>query len=89
MTFFQASLKELLNNELSLEEIRNAFSELEIKNVVDFKEKKKLRKRLIKACMIENPTWYSWMQKRQIPKPSQKLIALELGECMECLFPNN
>ena len=41
MTFFQASLKELLNNELSLEEIRNAFSELEIKNVVDFKEKKK------------------------------------------------
>lgn len=41
MTFFQASLKELINNELSLEEMRNAFSELEIKNVVDFKEKKK------------------------------------------------
>lgn len=43
MTFFEVSLKELINNELSLEEIRNAFVELEIKNVVDFKQKKKSR----------------------------------------------
>ncbi len=43
MTFFEVSLKELINNELSLEEIRNAFVKLEIKNVVDFKHKKKSR----------------------------------------------
>ena len=52
-----------------------------------FKQKKSLRKRIVKACMIEPPTWYGWMQKRAIPKPSQKLIALELGQDMEELFP--
>lgn len=56
---------------------------------LDFKEKKRLRKRIIKACMIEPPTWYSWMQKRTIPKPSQKLIAIELGQDMNELFLNN
>lgn len=50
-------------------------------------EKQVIRKRLTKACMIEPSTWYSWMQKRAIPKPSQKLIAIELGKCTECLFP--
>ncbi len=54
-----------------------------------FKEKRELRKRLVKACMIEPPTWYSWMKKRAIPKPSQKLIAIELGQDMNELFPNN
>ena len=41
MTFFEVSLKALINNEISLEEIRNAFVKLEIKNLVDFKQKKK------------------------------------------------
>jgi NADH:ubiquinone oxidoreductase subunit len=52
-------------------------------------EKQVIRKRLTKACIIEPPTWYSWMQKRAIPKPSQKLIALELGQDMNELFPKD
>lgn len=56
-------------------------------DALDFKGKKQLRKRLIKACMIENPTWYSWMQKRAIPRPAQKLISIELDQDMETLFP--
>jgi hypothetical protein len=52
-------------------------------------EKQALRKRLTKACMIEPPTWYGWMQKRQIPKHAQKLISIELGQDMESLFPEN
>ncbi len=46
------------------------------------------RKRIVKTCFIEPPTWYSWMKRRSIPKASQKLIALELGEPMEELFPD-
>ena len=53
------------------------------------KEKQLARKRLTEACMIEPSTWYSWMIKKAIPKPSQKLIALELGQDMNVLFPNN
>ena len=54
------------------------------------KEERQLtRKRLTKACIIEPSTWYSWIQKKAIPKPSQKLIALELGQDMNELFPNN
>jgi hypothetical protein len=53
------------------------------------KEKQAFRKKLVKACMIEPPTWYSWIQRKSIPKPSQKLIAQELGQDMENLFPNN
>ena len=50
-------------------------------------ERNRMRKRLITACMIEPSTWYGWIQKRAIPKPSQKLIAIELGQDMESLFP--
>ena len=50
-------------------------------------EKKALRKRIVKACFIEQSTWYSWMQRHNIPRPAQKLIALELGQPMEELFP--
>lgn len=52
-------------------------------------EKQALRKQLIKACMIEPPSWYNWMRNRAIPKPAQKLIALELGQNLDVLFPNN
>ncbi|MGD9930183.1 MAG: hypothetical protein AB7U05_09195 [Mangrovibacterium sp.] len=45
------------------------------------------RKRIIKACLIEPPTWYSWMKRHRIPKPAQKLIALEMGQPMDVLFP--
>ncbi len=51
-------------------------------------DKQVFRKRIVKACLIEPPTWYSWMQRRSIPRPSQKLIALELGEPMDELFPD-
>lgn len=50
-------------------------------------EKQKFRKRIVKSCLIEPPTWYSWMQRRAIPKPSQKLISIELGMDLEKLFP--
>ena len=53
------------------------------------KEKQVFRKRIVKACMIEPPTWYNWTRKKLIPKPSQKLISVELKQDIETLFPNN
>ena len=50
-------------------------------------EKTAFRKRIVAVCGIEPPTWYSWMRRGVIPKPSQKLIALELGRSIDELFP--
>ncbi len=64
-----------------------------MKNFFDYyeslpqKDRNAFRKRMIKACLIEPPTWYSWLQRRRIPKSTQKLIALEMGQPMEILFP--
>jgi hypothetical protein len=51
------------------------------------KERQVFRKRIIEFCMIEPPTWYSWMRRRIIPKGYQKLIAIEMGLSREELFP--
>jgi hypothetical protein len=54
---------------------------------LSYEEKQAIRHRLIKACMIEPPTWYTWMNRKSIPRPAQKLIALELEKDMSELFP--
>ena len=51
-------------------------------------ERQALRKRLVESCLIESPTWYSWMNRRIIPRPSQKLISIEMNIPIEILFPN-
>ncbi|MGV8094480.1 MAG: hypothetical protein AB2L24_21715 [Mangrovibacterium sp.] len=53
------------------------------------KQQQAFRKKIIKACMIEPPTWYSWMRRNTIPKPAQKLISIEMNKPIEELFPNN
>ena len=60
----------------------------EIFEALPLRERQAFRKRMIKACMIEPPTWYSWMRRKVIPKPAQKLISLEMNKPIEELFPN-
>lgn len=52
------------------------------------KERQVFRKRIIEFCMIEPPTWYSWMRRRIIPKGYQKLISIEMKKPINELFPN-
>lgn len=61
----------------------------EIIETLPREEKQALRRRITTACMIEPPTWYSWMTRKIIPKPSQKIISIELKQDIETLFPNN
>ena len=60
----------------------------ELYEALPSRERQLLRKRLIKSCRIEPPTWYSWMNRRIIPKPSQKLISIEMDIPIDELFPN-
>jgi hypothetical protein len=41
MAIFEATVKEIRNGEVSLEDIRNVFQELDVKTIGDFKQKKK------------------------------------------------
>lgn len=59
----------------------------ELYNVLPQKERQAFRKKMIKTCMIEPPTWYGWMRRKIIPRPSQKLISLEMNSSIEELFP--
>jgi hypothetical protein len=53
------------------------------------KEKEQLRKRIINACLIEAPTFYTWLRNMRVPKPAQKLISIELNIPIEELFPED
>ena len=52
------------------------------------KERQVFRRKMIKTCLIEPPTWYSWMRRKVIPKPTQKLISIEMKKPIGELFPN-
>jgi hypothetical protein len=51
-------------------------------------ERQAFRKRMIESCLIESPTWYGWMRRKVIPRPSQKLISIGMKKSIEELFPN-
>lgn len=52
-------------------------------------DKSLLRKRIINACLIEAPTFYTWLRNMRVPKPAQKLISIELNIPIEELFPED
>lgn len=51
------------------------------------REKTLFRDRIINACLIELQTWYTWNRRLKISRPNQKLIAIELDQPIETLFP--
>lgn len=61
----------------------------ELYNALPQKERQVFRRKMVKTCMIEPPTWYSWMRRKIIPRPSQKLISIEMKKSIEELFPND
>lgn len=51
-------------------------------------DQKELRHRIIKECKIRKPTFYSWLQRSNIPdKKSQVIISEILNQPKEILFP--
>lgn len=61
----------------------------ELYNELDRQEKRKLRKEIVKTCMIEFPTFYSWMRRKKV----SQLAMLKIAEIMDTdvfeLFPES
>jgi len=51
-------------------------------------EKRAFRKQIIALCQIEPSTFYAWLNRRNVPKLAQKVIAETLGKSQKELFPN-
>ena len=51
------------------------------------REKRQFRDRIIKACHVELQTWYTWNRRRKVSVQNQKLLAIELSQPVETLFP--
>ena len=51
-------------------------------------DQKELRHRVIRECKIKNSTFYSWLQRGNVPdEKNQKIIAELLDQPVEILFP--
>lgn len=57
-------------------------------NQLTKQEQKKFRRKIMLACSIERPTFYSWLRRQKVAKQSKILIAQELNQPIETLFPN-
>jgi hypothetical protein len=57
------------------------------KSLTDLQRKRILRKTIIEQCRIEPTSFYSWLQRRKVPKLPQTIIAEILQKPLSELFP--
>jgi hypothetical protein len=56
-------------------------------NLTDKEDKRELRNKVVSVCEIQPSTWYSWLQRKKIPKKARIKISEILNVPESELFP--